>query len=725
MRRLLAALAAAALGAFAVPAEADVPAGHTGWSWASPQPQGSSLNAVAFVGESGVAVGERGAVIRTDDGGRTWSGGDSDTIHELTDVAMPAANTVFVGGGCTLRRSDDFGTTFRRLAIAPRETPCSNRIQALAFPTRDVGYVFLRSGTVLHTGNGGRSFDRRTAVPLTNTATRGERHVVTVADFADPGVGLVTQNGFDPPLFRTADGANSWAQSKPGPFGPVPTFWEPHGIDFVSPTTVFAAGDVFGPGMARSDDAGLSWTALPLTGVSDTPWSVDCADAMRCVMLTPESNGAFGGGLIVTSDGGLTATRVSTPAFPARAAAMTDSAGIVVLGAEGVGYRSTDLGKTFTPIGVSVAGSFTGLRRGGGHTLYAFGRHGELGRSTDGGVDWQQLPQLPAPSVLDMSFEAGPTGYVLVAGGGLARTDDSGESWSFLDTTLAGARRLYAVPEGNLLAGMTYGILRSLDGGESFRRTRGPRARVKGFDSGGPVVFAYGPKALQASRDGGASWRALRLPSRYELDSVDFVDARHGWAVDDYQRSYRTTDGGRNWRLMLSPGGEEAVGVSFEDARHGWLALDADPGGLLHTDDGGRTWSPQVLGADDRLHVLALGGGNAAALVDESDELFTTGTRGEAGRPSKLSIAASRRGRLVRVTGRLSPARGGELVSVSEWTGKDWASKRAYVTPNGSFTTSWNSRRKAVFVAQWAGAPLVQGDGTPPLRVRLGRHKRR
>jgi hypothetical protein len=70
-------------------------------------------------------------------------------------------------------------------------------------------------------------------------------------------------------------------------------------------------------------------------------------------------------------------------------------------------------------------------------------------------------------------------------------------------------------------------------------------------------------------------------------------------------------------------------------------------------------------------------------------------------------------------------ARGGELVSVSEWTGNDWASKRAYVTPNGNFTTSWNPRRKAVFVAQWAGAPFVQGDGTPPLRVRLGRHMRR
>ena len=436
MRWLVAALAATALGALPVPAGADVPAGHTGWAWASPQPQGSSLNALAFAGDNGVAVGDRGAVIHTDDGGRTWSGGDADTAHDLTDVAMPAANTVFVGGGCALRRSDDGGTLFRRLAIAPRETPCHNRIQALAFPTPDIGYVFLRTGVVLRTTNGGRTFVRRAPVPVTNGSYRGEKHVVTAVGFGDANTGLVTQNGFDPPLFRTADGGASWQTTVPmrsaaGVLGSIPAFSAVHGVEFISPSVALVAGELFGEqGMASTDNAGLTWTWRPMTGAHAPPQSLDCADALRCVMLTANSNGAFGGGLIVTADGGQTATHVSAPAFPARTAAMTNPAGIVVLGADGAGYRSADLGQTFAPIGTSVEGSFTGLRRGGGYTLYAFGPHADLARSTDGGVDWQQLPALPAPSVLDMSFENGPTGYVLTAGGGLARSDDSGESWS-------------------------------------------------------------------------------------------------------------------------------------------------------------------------------------------------------------------------------------------------------------------------------------------------------
>jgi hypothetical protein len=70
-------------------------------------------------------------------------------------------------------------------------------------------------------------------------------------------------------------------------------------------------------------------------------------------------------------------------------------------------------------------------------------------------------------------------------------------------------------------------------------------------------------------------------------------------------------------------------------------------------------------------------------------------------------------------------ARGGELgvrLRVDrEGLGLEARPRRA----ERNFTTSWNPRRGAVFVAQWAGAPFVQGDGTPPLRVRLGRHMRR
>ena len=91
MRGLVAALAATALAAAPGAASADVQVGHTGWAWGNPTPQGNALEAVAFSGQRGVAVGEFGTIMRSEDGGLTWAGVESGTRELLTDVVMPDA----------------------------------------------------------------------------------------------------------------------------------------------------------------------------------------------------------------------------------------------------------------------------------------------------------------------------------------------------------------------------------------------------------------------------------------------------------------------------------------------------------------------------------------------------------------------------------------------------------------------------------------------------------
>jgi photosystem II stability/assembly factor-like uncharacterized protein len=249
---------------------------------------------------------------------------------------------------------------------------------------------------------------------------------------------------------------------------------------------------------------------------------------------------------------------------------------------------------------------------------------------------------------------------------------------------------------------------------------------VDAFDRTGGALIAYGSGALMSSRDGGASWRALRVPSRYDLESVDFVDARRGWATDENWRLWRTRDGGRSWVPALGTGGDDVVAISFADARHGFATTaDERVGQVLRTSDGGRTWRPQAVESQDLDEILALGPSSAVALAAGTNRVYTTRTGGDAGVPSRLTIHARlRRGR-VAIGGRLRPAAGGEEVSVAARGRRFWSVKQARVARNGRFTTTWRVRRGTVFVAQWAGAPGVQGDGTPPLRIRLGRHMRR
>src|SRR6476659_8189286 len=109
--RLAAALAvtATAIAASAIPAaaSASVQVGSSGWQWGNPLPQGNTLRSISFAGLDGYAAGDFGTLLRTTDGGTTWSGLLSGTFTNLTEVQAIDAQSVFAAGGCVARRSDD------------------------------------------------------------------------------------------------------------------------------------------------------------------------------------------------------------------------------------------------------------------------------------------------------------------------------------------------------------------------------------------------------------------------------------------------------------------------------------------------------------------------------------------------------------------------------------------------------------------------------------------
>jgi hypothetical protein len=151
---------------------------------------------------------------------------------------------------------------------------------------------------------------------------------------------------------------------------------------------------------------------------------------------------------------------------------------------------------------------------------------------------------------------------------------------------------------------------------------------------------------------------------------------------------------------------------------------------VLRTSNGGRTWRPQVLSERPLAAVLALGANGGTALSARTGHLFATGTGGDAGASSalRLRVVSKRRvGRRTAVTiaGRLRPASAGAGVSVTARIGGKWVRKFVLTSAKGRFRTTWRLRTDTVFVAQWRGAPGLQAAGTPALRVRLSRHKRR
>jgi photosystem II stability/assembly factor-like uncharacterized protein len=99
----------------------------------------------------------------------------------------------------------------------------------------------------------------------------------------------------------------------------------------------------------------------------------------------------------------------------------------------------------------------------------------------------------------------------------------------------------------------------------------------------------------------GVHWEELSGPRRWSqtLDDVSFPDAANGWVVgatagqDSRALILHTSDGGATWTRQASALSDELVGVDFVDALDGW-AIRESAGihghALQHTSDGGATW---------------------------------------------------------------------------------------------------------------------------------------
>ncbi|GAA3504825.1 oxidoreductase [Streptomyces prasinosporus] len=199
------------------------------------------------------------------------------------------------------------------------------------------------------------------------------------------------------------------------------------------------------------------------------------------------------------------------------------------------------------------------------------------------------------------------------------------------------------------LAGTRGTVLRTTDGGESWRNVSPPGAGelqfrdVEAFDARRAVVLAIGEG--EASRvyrtdDGGATWTESfrNTDARAFYDCLTFFDHRHGLAmsdpVDGRFRILSTRDGGRSWTVLPDTGMPPALEGEAGFAASGQCLVSSGPkdvwlatGGaararVLHSADRGRTWTvadTSIPGGDpargvfalafrDRAHGLAVGG---------------------------------------------------------------------------------------------------------------------
>jgi len=140
--------------------------------------------------------------------------------------------------------------------------------------------------------------------------------------------------------------------------------------------------------------------------------------------------------------------------------------------------------------------------------------------------------------------------------------------------------------EGNLPA--AWGVLHALDATDSLTAVV-----AMGVES------LNGQYPLYRTVNGGATWTAIPIPTKFGATDVAMTDAQHLWYVNGEGRIYGTTNGGTTWTLQYydTTRSKYMDYIEMFTATDGIAIGDTDPklntpAVVLRTTNGGVSWTP-------------------------------------------------------------------------------------------------------------------------------------
>lgn len=417
--------------------------------------------------------------------------------------------------------------------------------------------------------------------------------------FANENEGWIV--GMEGVILHTGDGGNNWSSQESGT---NENLWD---ITFFDTDTGWAVGD--NGRLMRTINGGAPWLQTQFDTITGHIYSVAFEDG--------QNGWAVGqyGTVVRTVDGGRSWVHDTTSGSEQtlRGLALFGNVALAV-GDAGTVLRATKESEwsdwSVDTLGTNALWAVTLVNS---DTGWAVGENGAIWHTTDDGVTWSEQTSDVSETLTDVVFTDALTGLIVGSGGVILSTSNGGETWA-VDTT-ATWHNLFGICHAGQAEAWAVGsltILHSTNGGSSWLAEPSGTAPYTTLQDitflNEDLGWAVGNAGtILKTVDGGDTWEYQRRESVYNLAEVwyydvMFVDSLNGWCVGGRGEKFpstglllHTSDGGRSWSAQGFDSTQCLYGVTFADTATGW-AVGGDWGGshvnaiVLRTTDGGLNW---------------------------------------------------------------------------------------------------------------------------------------
>jgi len=542
-----------------------------GWFWQNPLPPETTLQGLSFSDESnGTVVGNYGTIVRTTDGGITWTVQASGTMETLREVSFTDANHgTAVGDNGIILNTIDGGETWDA-QISGTNDP----LYGVSFSDANHGTVVGMMGIILRTIDGGNNWTPQ------QSGLVGFYGALLSVSFVDANNGIIV--GTDGTILHTMDGGVNWALQSSG------TSRTLSGVSFIDVNSGIAVGSA--GTVLKTIDAGTNWDLTQIT--ENSLYDVSYTDINNIIIV-----GQNGYATMLTDGGTVSHEFHLTTGESFYGASLNTFVGengqVFCFSNDGTTCDNQSTGTVSWLYGVAFTSQNIGT---------VVGHRGQILRTTDGGDTWiYQTYESPNSDTINDTFRDVSffdTNYGAICGAGATQW-----AGSFVCCTING--------------GSTWNVI--------FNSSN---VRYQGISSVSTTTYIavgrhQGYAAYGKTTNGGTNWDSYAFENLTDpLYDVSFVDENIGTAVGDNGIILRTTNGAESWSLQTSYTSANLRGVNFTDANHGTAV--GNSGTILHTADGGTSWNSQSSGTNEQLCGVSFIDENNGTVVGKNGIILNT-----------------------------------------------------------------------------------------------------